>query len=47
MITDEAAEANRWIDRTFSMKLNNPASGRFVRIAQRLVEDDPYTHFYR
>jgi len=42
----EAAKSatNRWIDGTFSTKLNNPASGCFVHIAQRLAEDDPSGH---
>jgi hypothetical protein len=39
----EAAKTatNRWIDGTFSTKLNNPSTGCFVHIAQRLAEDDP------
>jgi hypothetical protein len=39
----EAAKAatNRWIDGTFSTKLNNPSSGCFVHVSQRLAEDDP------
>ncbi len=42
----EAARAatNRWIDATWSTKLNNPASGAFVHISQRLAEDDPSGH---
>ena len=35
---------NRWIDSTWATKLNNPASGAFVHIAQRLAEDDPTGH---
>jgi hypothetical protein len=42
----EAAKTatNSWIDGTFSTKLNNPATGAFVHIAQRLAEDDPCGH---
>lgn len=35
---------NRWIDATWSTKLNNPATGAFVHISQRLAEDDPTGH---
>ena len=42
----EAAKSatNRWLDGTFSTKLNNPASGAFVHISQRLALDDPSGH---
>jgi hypothetical protein len=42
----EAAKTatNRWLDGTFSTKLNNPATGCFAHIAQRLAEDDPSGH---
>ncbi len=32
---------NRWLDSTWSTKLNDPAHGAFVHISQRLAEDDP------
>jgi hypothetical protein len=35
---------NRWLDATFSTKLNNPSMGAFVHISQRLAEDDPTGH---
>lgn len=38
------AATNRWIDSTWATKLNNPANGAFVHIAQRLAEDDPTGH---
>lgn len=42
----EAAKAatNRWIDSTWSTKLNDPGRGAFVHISQRLAEDDPTGH---
>jgi len=42
----EAAKVatNRWIDGTWSTKLNNPSVGCFVHISQRLAEDDPTGH---
>ena len=38
------AATNRWLDSTWSTKLNDPASGAFVHISQRLSEDDPTGH---
>jgi predicted phage terminase large subunit-like protein len=35
---------NRWIDSTFSTRLNNPATGVFVHVSQRLADDDPTGH---
>jgi predicted phage terminase large subunit-like protein len=35
---------NRWIDSTFSTRLNNPATGVFVHVSQRLAYDDPTGH---
>jgi predicted phage terminase large subunit-like protein len=35
---------NRWIDGTWGTKLNNPSTGVFVYIQQRLHEDDPPGH---
>ncbi|MGB7129190.1 MAG: phage terminase large subunit, partial [Candidatus Sulfotelmatobacter sp.] len=35
---------NRWIDSTWETRLNNPATGVFVYISQRLAEDDPPGH---
>ncbi len=34
----------RWIDGTWSTKLNSPAEGVFVHVSQRLAEDDPTGH---
>ena len=36
--------ACRWVDATWSTKLDNPATGVFVHISQRLAEDDPPGH---
>jgi len=38
------AATNRWIDSTFSTRLNNPATGVFVHVSQRLAYDDPTDH---
>ena len=35
---------NRYIDSTFSTRLNNPATGVFVHVSQRLADDDPTGH---
>jgi predicted phage terminase large subunit-like protein len=35
---------NRWIDSTWTTKLNNPSTGVFVYVSQRLHEDDPVGH---
>ena len=35
---------NRWIDGTLATKLNSPAAGAFVHVAQRLAEDDACGH---
>jgi predicted phage terminase large subunit-like protein len=35
---------NRWIDATWSTKLNNPSTGVFVYVQQRTHEDDPAGH---
>lgn len=35
---------NRWLDGTWSTKLNDPATGIFVHVSQRLAEDDPVGH---
>ena len=35
---------NRWIDATFSTRVNNPATGVFVHVSQRLADDDPTGH---
>lgn len=35
---------NRWIDSTWATRLNDPATGVFVYVSQRLAEDDPPGH---
>ena len=43
--SDAARNAcNRWLDATFSTRLNNPVTGVFVHVSQRLGEDDPTGH---
>jgi predicted phage terminase large subunit-like protein len=38
------AGTNRWIDSTWSTRRNDPASGVFAYVQQRLAEDDPPGH---
>jgi predicted phage terminase large subunit-like protein len=35
---------NRWVDATFATRLNDPATGVFVYVCQRLAQDDPAGH---
>jgi predicted phage terminase large subunit-like protein len=38
------ASTNRWIDATFSTRLNNPSTGVFLYVSQRLAQDDVTGH---
>jgi hypothetical protein len=35
---------NHWLDDTFRRRLNNPTTGVFVHVSQRLADDDPTGH---
>ncbi|MGI9103488.1 MAG: phage terminase large subunit [Terriglobales bacterium] len=38
------SQVNRWLDTTWRTRLNNPSTGVFVYVSQRLHEDDPAGH---